>query len=114
MTGSKLNHTPLSDLELYELLVAAYPEKFDADSEDDLWDDVMEYADELVTDIDVHGLMDLLGRVVMLTHPVKSAISGHIMHALGTVEIVAGWPAQIHMTACVTRKVPVKKEVANA
>lgn len=36
---------PIDDLELYELIVAAYPDRFDENSDEDIWDEVMEFAD---------------------------------------------------------------------
>lgn len=78
----------LDDLELYELIVAAYPEKFGDREEagDDLWDEVMEFVDELCGDMDEHSLRGLLGRLVMLSMPMRG-IGGDLSHALGTVEI---------------------------
>jgi len=74
-----MKHKPLDDLELYELLVAAYPERFDANSEDDLWYEVMDFASEMFANFnernELDNISDLLGRVVMLTNPMQSAIS---------------------------------------
>ena len=77
------NAKPVDDLELYELIVAAYPEKFDADSEDCIWDEVMEWTEEQFGDLDV--LSQLLGKLVYLTSPMQSAISGEYVH-FATVE----------------------------
>lgn len=91
----------ISDLELYELVVAAYPEKF-ADRDEageDLWDEVMEFVeDDLVGELlcSEEGLRELLGRVLLLTHPVQGGISGKLCHALGPVEIKGD---QVHMRA---------------
>jgi len=57
---------PLNDLELYELIIAAYPDKFTEDADDDNWEDVMDFADQLSG---IDEISDLLGRVTMLTHP---------------------------------------------
>lgn len=86
------NAQRISDLELYELVVAMYPEKFAERDEagDDLWDEVMEFVEaELIGDLlrDEHGLRELLGRVLLLTHPIRSGLSGELFHALGTVEV---------------------------
>lgn len=86
------NAQRISDLELYELVVAMYPEKFGARDEqgDDLWDEVMEFVeDDLVGELlcTEEGLRELLGRVLLLTHPIRSGFSGELFHALGTVEI---------------------------
>lgn len=93
---------PLNDLELYELFVAAYPERFNEDAEggDDLWDSVMEFIDELCEEMDQSELRRLLGRIVMLTMPMQAAISGAPRHALGTIEIHDG---KAFMSAAVTR-----------
>lgn len=95
------NAQRISDLELYELVVAMYPEKFAERDEagDDLWDEVMEFVEaELIGDLlcDEHGLRELLGRVLLLTHPVRSGLSGELFHALGTVEVKGD---QVQMTA---------------
>lgn len=78
------NAKPLSDLELYELIVAAYPDRFNENSDDDIWDEVMAFAEDQFGDVE--NLMELLGRVVMLTLPMKAALSGGLRHCLGTVE----------------------------
>lgn len=100
----------ISDLELYELVVAMYPEKFAKRDEagDDLWDEVMEFVeDELVGELlcDEEGLRDLLGRLVLLTMPMASAITGKARHCLGAVEIRDG---QAYMTAAVSRDVEIE------
>lgn len=79
----------LDDLELYEILVAAFPEKFAGRDEagDDLWDEVQEFAEELCGDMEVPDLCKLLARLVMLSSPMQTAIRGELVHALGTVEI---------------------------
>ena len=82
----------LSDLELFEIVVAAYPERFEAREEagDDIWDEVLEFVEnELCGELlqDEQGLRELLGRILLLTHPVQAALSGKLFHALGKVEI---------------------------
>ena len=82
----------LSDLELFEIVVAAYPERFEAREEagDDIWDEVLEFVEnELCGELlqDEQGLRELLGRIMLLTHPVRAALSGKMFHALGKVEI---------------------------
>lgn len=79
----------LDDLELYEILVAAFPEKFaDRDEAgDDLWDEVQDFAEELCDNMEVPDLCQLLARLVMLSSPMQTAIRGELVHALGTVEI---------------------------
>ena len=104
------NADRISDLELYELVVAMYPEKFAERDEagDDLWDEVMEFVeDDLVGELlcDEQGLRELLGRLVLLTMPMGSAITGKVRHCLGTVEIRDG---QAYMTAAVSRDVEIE------
>lgn len=91
----------ISDLELYELVVAMYPEKFAERDEagDDLWDEVMQFVDEeLCGELlqEEQGLRELLGRVLLLTHPIRSGLSGNLYHALGTVSISG---TQVNMMA---------------
>ena len=96
------NARPIDDLALYELVVAMYPEKFaDRDEAgDDLWDEVMEFVqDEIVDELlqDEYGLRALLGRVLLLTHPVRGMLGGELFHALGPVEIKGN---EVRLTAC--------------
>lgn len=103
MTTKNLSNAKrLSDLELFELIVAAYPEKFkEAEARgDDIWDEVIEFADDLCAEMDQDALCRLLGRIVMLTMPMQSGITGEGRHALGTIEVREG---NALMTAAVTR-----------
>lgn len=89
------NAKPITDLELFEIIVAAYPERFEAREEagDDLWDEVMEFVeDDLVGEVlcSEEGLRQLLGRILLLTNPLHSPLSGKLFHALGKVEIRNG------------------------
>lgn len=82
----------LDDLELYELIVAAYPERFGERDEngDDLWDEVNSFVEEeLCGELlqDEYGLRQFLGRILLLTNPVRASLSGELFHALGKVEI---------------------------
>lgn len=72
---------PLDDLELFELLKAAYPEKF-KDDDDETWDAAQQFADDIAGWQDV---AELLGRVVMLTMPMESGFTGRLSHCLGSV-----------------------------
>lgn len=108
MTTKNLSKAkPLEDLELFELIVAAYPEKFQAAEErgDDIWDEVIEFADDLCAEMDQDALCNLLGRVVMLTMPMQAGITGDGRHVLGTIEFRDG---KALMTAAVTR--PIQKD----
>lgn len=62
----------------------------------------MEFAKDQFGDLE--NLCELLGRVVMLTSPLGSSISGELSHCLGKVEIKDG---QAFMTAAVRRRVAV-------
>ena len=89
---------PLDDLEAFELLRAAYPEKFTND-DDETWDAAQNFVDEISG---WDEIADLLGRVAMLTMPMESGITKRLSHCLGTVEIKDG---QVYMTAAVRRDV---------
>jgi uncharacterized protein with von Willebrand factor type A (vWA) domain len=77
---------PLDDLEMFELLRAAYPEKF-TDDENETWEAAQQFADEISGWEDV---ADLLGRVVMLTMPMESGMTKRLSHCLGTIIIKDG------------------------
>ena len=91
---------PLDDLEIYELLQAAYPGKFTDDDEG--FEDAQEFADNLAGWEEV---ADLLGRVAMLAMPMRSPLTGSLHHALGNVTIKDD---QVYLVAAVKR--PVKSE----
>ena len=76
-----LNTKPLDDLEIYELFRAAYPERF-PDDNDETWEEIQEFADEISG---YEAVAELLGRVAMLTMPMKSMLSNTYLHCLGTV-----------------------------
>jgi hypothetical protein len=77
---------PLDDLEMFELLQFAYPEKF-PDDEDETFEAALRFAEELSG---FEELADLLGRVVMLTMPMKSGLTERLSHCLGKVEFADG------------------------
>ena len=89
---------PLDDLEMFELLQACYPEKF-LDDEDETFDAALDFASELSG---FDELADLLGRVVMLTMPMKSSLTEKLSHCLGPVTLSGG---EVHMKAVVRRHV---------
>lgn len=89
---------PLDDLEMFELMQAAYPEKFSGD-DDETWEAAQLFADEICGWEDV---AELLGRVVMLTMPMESGLTKRLSHCLGRVTIRAG---RAHMVAAVRRDV---------
>jgi hypothetical protein len=89
---------PLDDLEMFELLSAAYPEKF-KDDEDETWEAAQQFADEISG---FEEVADLLGRVVMLTMPMESGLTKRLSHCLGSVTIKEG---SAQMIAAVRRDV---------
>lgn len=89
---------PLDDLEMFELLQACYPEKF-PDDEDETFEAALNFAGELSG---FDELADLLGRVAMLTMPMKSGMTERLSHCLGPVEFADG---AAHMMAVVRRDV---------
>lgn len=74
---------PLNDLEMYEVMRAAYPEKFKDDS-DETWDAAQEFAEEIEG---WEEIAELLGRVVMLTMPMESGLTNKLSHCLGKITI---------------------------
>lgn len=92
----KLRVQPLDELEMFELLQAAYPEKF-PDDDDSTWEAAQEFADQISGWEDVS---ELLGRVVMLTMPMESGLTGRVSHCLGRVTVRGG---QVQMVAAVRR-----------
>lgn len=76
-----MKHKPLDDGEMQELIWAAYPERFNEEN-----DPEGELALAFASEIEgFDEIADLLGRVVMLTIPQQSALTGRNFHALGTV-----------------------------
>lgn len=92
----KLRVQPLDELEMFELMQAAYPEKFPGD-DDDTWEAAQEFADQISGWEDVS---ELLGRVVMLTMPMESGLTRRVSHCLGRVTVRGG---QAQMVAAVRR-----------
>ena len=62
------NSRPLDELEMYDLMRAAYPELF-PDDDDATWDRIEDFVENFEA---YDGLAELLGRVVMLTNPMSS------------------------------------------
>lgn len=86
----------LTELEMFELLQLAYPGKFQGES-DEAWEEAMNFADNLCGFSDI---ADLLGRVVMMTHPMLSPLTRKVQHVLGDVKVKNG---SVHVTAVVKR-----------
>lgn len=100
------NFKPLDDLEQYELMIAAYPEKFGGREEagDDLWDEVMEHFEDVTNDSE--QVNDLLSRMIYLTMPMGSPLSGRVNHVLGIPAILKD--GSIGMMAAVSREMVLK------
>lgn len=75
---------PLDELEMFELLRAAYPEKF-PNEEDETFEAAQNFADEIQG---WEAVADLLGRVAMLTMPMESVLTKRLSHCLGPVVII--------------------------
>lgn len=98
---------PLDDLEMYELLMLAYPEKFEPiDDEEEAFEFAQELADNLSG---WEEISDLLGRIVMLSQPMGGALSGALQHCLGDVKVKDG---QILMMAAVKRDINEQEQAA--
>ena len=89
---------PLDDLEMFDLLRAAYPEKFKVD-DDETFEATQQFADEISG---WEEIADLLGRVTMLTMPMASGLTARMSHCLGPVTIKDG---TAQMVAAVRRDV---------
>lgn len=87
---------PLDDLEMFELLQAAYPDQLSGD-DDAAFEAAQDFADNLCG---WEEIAELLGRVVMLTMPMESGMTKRVSHCLGKVTIANG---QAHMIAAVRR-----------
>lgn len=87
---------PLDELEMFDLLQAAYPDKFQ-DDDDETFERAQEFADEISG---WEEIAELLGRVVMLTMPMESGLTKRLSHCLGVVTAANG---QAHMVAAVRR-----------
>ncbi|MFA7031829.1 MAG: hypothetical protein WC153_06230 [Candidatus Methanomethylophilaceae archaeon] len=94
---------PLDDLEMHELLRLVYPEhiRSDDDAYFELSSEACESPVYLGDGVEV-TLAQLLGRVVMLTMPMQSGLTGQWSHCLGEVTIADG---AAHMRAAVRRDV---------
>jgi len=95
---------PLDDLEMHDLLSLLYPEHISGDDDKyfDISTNVCEYSTvDLGEGFEV-TLADLLGRVVMLTMPMQSGITGTLSHCIGKVTVKN---LDVQMEAAVRRDV---------
>lgn len=95
-----MKYKRLDELEMFELLQAAYPEKF-AGEDDDTYEAAQIFADGLSGWEDIS---ELLGRIVMLTMPMQSPLTNTWAHCLGKVVIHDG---KANMIAAVQRKLDI-------
>lgn len=82
---------PLDYLEMHDLLRLLYPEHIRSD--DDAYFELSQQACETIVDLGDGfevPLPDLLARVVMLTMPMESSLTGTLSHCLGEVKISDG------------------------
>lgn len=80
---------PLDDLEMHEILRLIYPDHIASD-DDEHFDLSQEVCENTTVDLGEGfepTLADLLGRVVMLTMPMKAGLSGTLSHCLGDVVV---------------------------
>jgi len=94
---------PLDDLEMHDLLRLLYPEHIRSD--EDAYFELSQQARESTVDLGDGfevPLPELLARVVMLTMPMQSNLSGRLAHCLGEVTIADG---TAQMRAAVSRDV---------
>lgn len=87
----------LDELEMFDVMRLAYPERF-KDESDETFDAALEFADSING---FEEIADLLGRVVMLSVPMKSGLTGKLYHCLGNVQISGG---EVDMCAAVKRE----------
>jgi hypothetical protein len=100
-----MKHKPLDDLEMHELLRLCYPDHIKNDDDEffDLSAGICAGAMiDLGDGVEV-SLADLLGRVVMLTMPMRTGMTGRLSHCLGEVTIRDG---SADMVAAVRRDAP--------
>jgi hypothetical protein len=94
------NFKLLDDLEQYELMVAAFPEKYaDREEDNDLWDEVIEHFEEVICEPE--AVNELLSRIVYLTMPMGSPLTGRAAHVLGTTKLLAD--GSVSMMSAVSR-----------
>ena len=87
---------PLDDLEMFELLQIAYPDKFPGD-DDETFEAAQDFADSISG---WEEIADLLGRVVMMAPLMSSPLTDTPRHCLGSISLRDG---QMLMRAAVTR-----------
>ncbi len=86
-------------------MVAAYPDTFNEESDKCIWDEVMAFTEDMFGDIELFS--EFLGRIVLLTSPMTSPISGEFSHCLGKVKVKKG---KAYMTTVIKRPVSVINE----
>jgi hypothetical protein len=101
---------PLDDLEMHELLRLIYPEHIRSD-EDHYFESSQEACEATIDLGDGFEvtLADLMGRVVMLTMPMRSGLTERLSHCLGEVTIAGD---SVQMIAAVRRDALQRSEPA--
>ena len=96
-----MNASPLDDLEMHDLLRLTYPEHIKSDDDEyfELSKEIGEQSIDLGDGVSVE-LAEFLGRVVMLTMPMRSGLTGSWSHCLGDVKIS---DSSVNMIAAVSR-----------
>lgn len=96
------NHVKeLSEMEIFELMCAAFPEfGTRGDKGEDIWDQVMEEFQQITEDPAL--VLDLLSRMVYLAMPTVSPLTDKVFHVLGRVTVSGG---AVQMQAAVKREV---------
>ncbi len=107
--GIEMRAKPLDELEMHELLRLLYPEHIRSDD-----DEYFELSQSICMDATVDlgdgvevSLADLLGRVVMLTMPMRTGMTGRLSHCLGAVTVNGD---SVGMVAAVRRDAYLAKE----
>lgn len=95
---------PLDDLEMHELLRLMYPDLIRSDD-----DAYFTLSQDICNDVTVYlgdgfepTLAEFIGRLVMLTMPMRSGLTERLSHCVGSVKISNG---EAHMIAAVRRDV---------
>ncbi len=90
----------ITDLEIYDIFRIAYSDMFGDREEDDfLFDEVIDYAHEVLESGSIDVMLDLIERLIYMTHPVQ-AWTGEIYHSIGKIELK---DKQILMEAAIKR-----------
>lgn len=89
MTHIPNHRTYFDDLQIHELLIAAFPDKFShyEEDSDEQWDATQEFWQELAAEDNDLVLNDFVVRLLHCTSPMRSPLSGTLNHAFGVPSI---------------------------